>query len=114
MADTPKVTSENLNTLVYVADVGTQYQLTKDCMRTMGVPFIEIDDKVSALMQKANATSTNKGADNHAPKVYREIVALVTHGDELPKKGYDMRVLTRIVADFFTFRMPKAGPQMRL
>lgn len=106
------VTSENLNTLAYVADVGTQYQLTKDCVRTMGVPLIEIDDKVSELMHSSNVTSTNKEAKSHAPKVYREIVELITHGDELPESGYDMRVLTRIVADFFTFRMPKAGLQI--
>lgn len=106
MSEKPLITYQNLRTEAYIPEPGVRYEVADGCIRTLKRPFIEVDEEASRLIQKDKELSFNPDDEHYSPRIRIEVMKAVTDGDPIPETGIDLQVVGRVVADFFTFRIP--------
>ena len=105
MSEKIRVTYENVDSLKYTPAPGIEYEIADGCIRTMKRPFYDIVMQYDKLVSREDSSVLDPESDKYGPKLRLEAVRLITEGDPIPKSGGDIKIVGRIVADFFTFRI---------
>ncbi|MDB4726327.1 hypothetical protein OAF54_02730 [bacterium] len=102
-----RITWQNLDGTSYMPTPGMEYEIAEGCIRIMNRPFYDVELTASSLSKKENLNQTDVTKSDYAPTVRMDIMEMVTYGDDIPEKGVDMLVVSRVVIDFFTMRIYK-------
>lgn len=107
------VTPENLSSLDYTPETGTEYQVSEGCVRTLKKRTYEVQRKFDSTLAKENIVQTDPEADDYPETVRIECLKICTDGDPLPKnlEGVDLDIVGRLVADFFSLRILRQRPR---
>ena len=101
-----RVTWRNLDESFYMPKPGMEYEIAEGCIRTLNRPFYDVELSASALASKEkDLDQLDSTQENYSPTIRMNIMEMVTGGDDIPEKGVDMLVVSRVVMDFFTMRI---------
>lgn len=100
------VTAENLDEF-YMPRPGIRYEVAEGCFRVLSRATYDLDLEAGKLIAKEDITVLDPEKPGHSGKIRYKIAEMVTTGDKFPKKGVDMEIVSRIVTDFFTWRVWK-------
>lgn len=101
------ITPENLASLDYIPESGTQYEVAKGCTRALKPRTYNVQRAFDAELSKENIHQVDPDADDYPETVRLKCLEICTDGDPLPEnfEGVFLDVVGRLVADFFSLRI---------
>lgn len=107
------ITAENLGSLDYTPESGTEYQVSEGCVRRLKKRTYDVQRAFDSALAKENIVQTDPNADDYPENVRIECLKICSEGDPLPKdlKGVDLDIVGRMVADFFSLRILRQRPR---
>lgn len=107
------ITPENLASLDYTPETGTQYQVAEGCIRSLKKRTYDVQRAFDSALAKENVTQVDPTADDYPENVRIECLEICSDGDPLPKNlaGVDLDIVGRLVADFFSLRILRSKPR---
>ena len=108
MAESVRITSDNIKTKDYTPKPGVEYEVADGCIRTLLKPFNDVSIAYDEIMKDEDMSVVDPKKKGHYVNIRLAALDVITEGDPIPER-VDMEVVGRAVADFFTFRMMTFG-----